>query len=108
MNAASTLPDFRDRYPGATVLICGCGASLDELTYPERFTLSASTMWAGGSTLLGILIMRQRLNRKRIRRKPRRLMGEPESRAVWRLRRGQYPLDWGGTGVDAMKGEFGE
>lgn len=32
-----TLAGFRDFHQGATILVCGCGASLNELTCPERF-----------------------------------------------------------------------
>ncbi len=32
-----TLAAFRDFHQGATVLVCGCGTSLNELTCPERF-----------------------------------------------------------------------
>ena len=32
-----TLAGFRDFHQGATILVCGCGASLNELTGPERF-----------------------------------------------------------------------
>jgi spore maturation protein CgeB len=31
------LASFRDIHRGATVIVCGCGASLNELTEPERF-----------------------------------------------------------------------
>ena len=32
-----TLADFRNRHQGATVVVCGCGESLNELTEPARF-----------------------------------------------------------------------
>ena len=33
----STLADFRDRHRSGTVLVCGCGESLNLLDHPERF-----------------------------------------------------------------------
>jgi spore maturation protein CgeB len=33
----TTLAGFRDFHQGATILVCGCGASLNELSCPERF-----------------------------------------------------------------------
>jgi spore maturation protein CgeB len=32
-----TLADFHNRHAGATIVVCGCGESLNELTEPERF-----------------------------------------------------------------------
>lgn len=32
-----TLVDFHNRHAGATIVVCGCGESLNELTEPERF-----------------------------------------------------------------------
>lgn len=40
---------------------------------------SESKRWRVRRALLGVLMMRQRLNRNRVRRKPRRLLEEPES-----------------------------
>ncbi len=33
----TALADFRDRHRGDTLLVCGCGASLNELEHPEDF-----------------------------------------------------------------------
>ena len=33
-----TLSDFRDIHQGSTIVVCGCGESLNELTQPDRFT----------------------------------------------------------------------
>ncbi len=32
-----TLADFHNRHAGSTIVVCGCGESLNELTEPERF-----------------------------------------------------------------------
>ena len=32
-----SLSSFRNRHAGATILVCGCGASLNELEHPEQF-----------------------------------------------------------------------
>src|SRR5215475_8727852 len=32
-----TLADFHDIHAGSTIVVCGCGESLNELTEPERF-----------------------------------------------------------------------
>ena len=33
----NTLADFRNRHQGSTIVVCGCGESLNELTEPSRF-----------------------------------------------------------------------
>src|SRR5262245_59019561 len=33
----STLAGFRDRHRGQTIVVCGCGPSLNDLEAPERF-----------------------------------------------------------------------
>src|ERR1051325_2719586 len=38
MQAMKTLSDFRDIHQGSTIVVCGCGESLNELTQPDRFT----------------------------------------------------------------------
>jgi glycosyltransferase involved in cell wall biosynthesis/SAM-dependent methyltransferase/spore maturation protein CgeB len=35
---SETLPDFRDRHRGDTILVCGCGCSLRNLKNAQRFT----------------------------------------------------------------------
>ena len=32
-----TYPDFKQAHPGQTLLVCGCGASLNELHNPQGF-----------------------------------------------------------------------